>query len=189
MVHSGTHTNTNTHYTASSIQAPFGCPANPALVVHALERLRLCCLILPVRGIWDNEHNAHQKHFTSLCPGLRKKCPLPKIPPRRYKTIKFKRPPSKLQIKRRYELHPLGTQTTSQRTQHTLYFYPSSDAPRSSALRWNVCASAVCFCPCGAFGTHATHTTHTTKIFHFVVPWAAEKKIPSQKYRLVLTKS
>ena len=68
-----THTNTNTHYTASSsIQAPFGCPANPALVVHALERLRLCCSILLVR---DNEHNTHQKHFTSLCPGLRKKIP------------------------------------------------------------------------------------------------------------------
>ena len=33
------HTNTNTHYTASSsIQAPFGCPANPALVVSVA-----CC--------------------------------------------------------------------------------------------------------------------------------------------------
>ena len=38
-----------------------------------LERLRLCCSILPVRGIWDNEHNTHRKHFTSLRPGLRKK--------------------------------------------------------------------------------------------------------------------
>ena len=103
-----THTNTNTHYTASSsIQAPFGCPVTPALLVHALERLRLCCSILLVRGIWDNEHNTHQTHFTSLCPGLRKQNPLPKIPPRSYKTIKFKQ-----QIKRRYELHP-GTQTTS----------------------------------------------------------------------------
>ena len=78
VVHFGTHTNTNTHYTASGIQAPFGCPANPALVVHALEHLRLCCSILPVRGIWDNEHNTHQKRFTSLCPGLRRKKKNPK---------------------------------------------------------------------------------------------------------------
>ena len=75
VVHFGTHTNTNTHYTASSIQALFGCPANPALVAHALERLRLCCSILPVRGIWDNEHNTHYTQNTqnkniSLCCAL-----------------------------------------------------------------------------------------------------------------------
>ena len=84
-----TNTNTNTHYTASSsIQASFGCPANPAPVVHALERLRLCCSILLVR---DNEHNTHQKQFTSLCLGLRKRNPFPKNPSRPYKLIKFKR--------------------------------------------------------------------------------------------------
>ena len=88
-MHFKTHTNTNTHYTASSsIQAPLGCPANPALVVHALERWRLCCSILLVR---DNQHNTQQKHFTSLCPGVRKKSPFPKNPPRPYKTMKFKR--------------------------------------------------------------------------------------------------
>ena len=75
-----THTNNNTHYTASSsIQAPFGCPATPLPVVHALERLRLCCSILLVRGIWANEHITQQKHFTPLCPGLQKKA----IPPRK----------------------------------------------------------------------------------------------------------
>ena len=36
-----------------------------------------------------------------------------------------------------------------QRAPHTLYFYPSSNTPRSSALRWNLCASAVRFCSCG----------------------------------------
>ena len=80
VVHFGTHTPTPTHYyiASSSIQAPSGCPAKPALMVHALERLRLCCSIPPVRGIWDNEHNTHQTHFTSLCPGLPQKNPLPK---------------------------------------------------------------------------------------------------------------
>ena len=89
---------------------------------------------------------------------------------RYYETIKFKRPRFKLQIKRRYELHP-GTQTASRRTPHTLYFYPSSDTPHSSALRWNVCASAVRSCPCRAFGTtHTTHTTHKKHICGYHVP-------------------
>ena len=42
----------------------------------------------------------------------------------------------------------------------------------------------------GAFRTQTaqtTHTTHITKMVHFVVPWAAEKKKNSQRYRLVPT--
>ena len=87
-----THTNTNTHYTASSsIQAPFGCPANPALVVHALERLRLCCSILLHHDA--GQHNTRQqKHFTLLCPGrCGRKTKPQKKPPRPYNTIKSKR--------------------------------------------------------------------------------------------------
>ena len=147
-----THQHQHTLHCYSSIQAPFCCPANPALVVHALERLRLCCSILPVRGIWDNELNTHKKHFTSWCPGLRNQNPLPKIPPRPYKTITFKRPSSNQTALRTppwhannlapHTAHPLSL-STSQRTPHTLYFYPSSDTPRSAALRSNFCASAV----------------------------------------------
>ena len=58
------HTHQHQH-TLHCTQASCGCHANPALVVHALEGLRLCCSILLMR---DNQHNTQQKHFTSLCP-------------------------------------------------------------------------------------------------------------------------
>ena len=71
--------------------------------------------------------------------------------------------------------------TSSNRPTTTLLVRASKH--RSAALptqrwwckRWNVCASAVRSCPCGALGT--TNTTHTKK-FHFVVSWTAEKKNP-----------
>ena len=135
----------NTLYTASSsIQAPFGWPANPALVVHfgthtrtpthstllvvaynhpsaGLPTQRWWCMRLNVCasavrscpcGAFGTTNTTHQKHFTSLCPGLRKKSP-PKNTASSLQNHKIQT--AAFHIKRRYELHP-GKQTPSQRT-------------------------------------------------------------------------
>ena len=83
-----------------------------------------------------------------MVPWAAEKISLHKKPASSLQNHKIQGQTAALQIKRRYELHP-DTQTPSQRTPHTLYFYPSSDTPRSPALSWNVCASAVRSCPCG----------------------------------------
>ena len=193
-----THTKTNTHYTASSsIKAPFGCPANPAMVVHALERLRLCCSIVLVRGIWDNEHNTNKQHVTSLCPGLRKKDAFPQTPPRPYKIIKFEQRASNQTALRTTPSHAnnqlvvhFGTHTP--RPIHTTLLVVASKhrsavlpTQRWWCMRWNVCDSAIRSCSCGAFGT--TNTTHTKNI-SLRCALGCGNKIPSPKTRLVLTK-
>ena len=162
--------------------------------MQALERLRLCCSILPVRGFWDNGHNTHythKKHITKtfyfVVPWAAGKKSPPKNTASSFQNHKIQT--AALQIKRRYELHP-GTQTSSQLTPHALYLFPSSDTPRSLALRWNVCGSAVRSYPCGAFGMHTTHNTYNTHNKRSSLRWAlgCGKQVPSQKYRLVLTK-
>ena len=66
-------------------------------------------------------------------PSAAEKDPLLKIPPRPYKTKKFKRSRFKLLNIRRYELRP-GTQTTLQRTPHTLHFYQPRTAHRTPSI-------------------------------------------------------
>ena len=216
-----THTNTNTHYTAtsSSIQAPFGFPANPALMVHfgthtptpthttLLVASKQRSAALPTQRLWwcilGHTHQ-HTLHYTASNMQAPFGCPAnpalvvhvlkissQKIPPRPYKTIKFKRPRFELQIKLRYELHP-GTQTTSQgwwcilghthQHQHTLHYTASSmqapfGCPANPALvlheleRLRLCCSIL-----PVRGIYlGQRTQHTPKTFHFVVPWAAEK--------------
>ena len=70
---------------------------------------------------------------------------LPKIPPRPYKTKKFKRPRSKSNGARNYTLARKHLRSAHR----TPSISPSWDTPRFSALRWNFCASAVRSCPCG----------------------------------------
>ena len=191
-----THTNTKTQYTASSsIQAPFGCPANPALVVHALERLRLCCSILLVR---DNQHNTQQKHFTSLCPGLRKIVPSQKSLLVLTKPYNSNGCDSNQTARRTTPWHAnnqlvgafLDTHTPTP-THTTLLVVPPIAKKHSSAalptqrwwcIRWNGCVSAVRSCSCGT-----TNTTHSKDI-SLRYALGCGKKVPSQKSLLVLTK-
>ena len=108
-------------------------------------------------------------------------------------------PTAALQIKRRYEVHP-RTQTTSwccivghtPTPTHTNTLLVASKhhsaalpTQRWWCMRWNVCASAVRSCPCGAFRT--TNTTHTKHI-SLRCALGCRKKIPFQKNRRVLTK-
>ena len=142
----------------------------------------------PCGGIWDNEHNTHHNHFTSLCPGLRTKNPFPKVPPRPYRTIKFIRPRFKSTALRTtpwhannlaaHTAHPLFL-STSQRTPHTLYFYSSSDTPRSSALRWNFCASAVRSCTCGLRVCVRRRLLPSVRLLHTFSRWFLSKLIPA----------
>ena len=117
------------------------------------------------------QHTTHTKNISLRCAlGCGKKIP----PKKNFSSLQnHKIQTAALQIKRRYELHP-GTQTTSlwfilghtpTPTHTTLLVVASKHRlaamppQRWWCMRWNVCASAVRFCSCGAFET--TNTTHT----------------------------
>ena len=77
VVRFGTHTPTPTHTTLLVVASKHRSAALPTQRRWCMRWnvCAFCCSILLVRDIWDNEHNTHQKHFTSLCPGLRKTIP------------------------------------------------------------------------------------------------------------------
>ena len=93
-------------------------------------------------------HTTHITHITKIVhfvvPWAAEKNSPPKNTASSLQKQKFKRPRFKLNGATNY-IHT----NTRQHTPHTLYFYPSSDTPRSSVLRWNFGASAVRSCPCG----------------------------------------
>ena len=120
-----THTNTNTHYTASSsIQAPFGCPATPALVPSHpsagalppqrwwLIRCNLCASAVRSCscGASGTTNTTHTENISLRCA---LGCANPS-PPKKHSTSlqNHEIQTAALQIKRRYELHP-GRKTTS----------------------------------------------------------------------------
>ena len=98
LLHTHQHTPTHTD-TASSIQAPFGCPANPALVGHFGTH---------TAHTTHNTHNTHNENSSLRCAlGCRKKH-LPKNTASSLQNHKIQT--AALQIKRRYQLHTLHTQ-------------------------------------------------------------------------------